>query len=44
MISKGAFAKLRTAGIDFLRKSLVELVPEFSVGEASAVATSLPFT
>ncbi|MEB3342419.1 FAD-dependent oxidoreductase [Okeania sp.] len=34
MISKGAFAKLRTAGIDFLRKSLVELVPEFSVGGA----------
>ncbi|NES76235.1 MULTISPECIES: FAD-dependent oxidoreductase [unclassified Okeania] len=30
MISKGAFAQLRTAGIDFLRKSLVELVPEFS--------------
>ncbi len=30
MISKGAFAQLRTAGIDSLRKSLVELVPEFS--------------
>lgn len=30
MISKGAFAQMRAAGIDFLRKSLVELVPEFS--------------
>lgn len=30
VIFKGAFAQLRAAGIDALRKSLVELVPEFS--------------